>query len=55
VLGVFWGQLASFAPASPGGEPNGVVADGPLRMWALVAAPAIGGLLSALLVFSIRA
>jgi CIC family chloride channel protein len=51
VLGAFWGHLVGFAPPSPGGEPNGVVAEGPLRMWALVAAPAIGGLLSALLVF----
>jgi CIC family chloride channel protein len=52
VLGVFFEHLVSFAPGSPGGEPNGVTAAGPLRMWGLVLAPAIGGLLSALLVFT---
>jgi chloride channel protein, CIC family len=51
MLGVFWGHLVSFAPAAPGGEPNGVTAAGPLRMWGLIAAPALGGLLSALLVY----
>ena len=51
VLSVFWGELVSFAPAAPGGEPNGVVATGSLRLWAVVVAPALGGLLSALLVY----
>jgi chloride channel protein, CIC family len=51
VLGIAWGELIGFAPPSPGGEPNGVVASGPLREWGLIAAPAIGGLLSALVVF----
>jgi CIC family chloride channel protein len=51
VLGVAWGHIIGFAPAAPGGEPNDVAAVGPLRIWGLVLAPAIGGLLSALLVF----
>ena len=51
VLAVFWGHIVSFAPSGPGGEPVEVTEHGNLRIWGLVAAPAIGGLLSALLVY----
>jgi CIC family chloride channel protein len=51
VLDLFWGSLVSFAPATAGGEPSAIAAAGPMRLWALVAAPALGGLLSALLVY----
>ena len=51
LMGVFWPLIVSYAPPSPGGESNGVVASGHLRIWGLVVAPAVGGLLSALLVY----
>ncbi len=51
VLGLAWGELVSLAPRAPGGEPNGVVATGPMRPWGLVVAPLLGGLASALVVF----
>ncbi len=51
VLLLFFQHIVSFAPASPGGEPLTVPVDGPIRLWGLVLAPALGGLLSALLVY----
>jgi CIC family chloride channel protein len=51
VLAVSWGSLIDFAPAAPGGEPNHVSASGQIRIWGLIIAPAVGGLLSALLVY----
>ena len=51
VLAAFWPTIVSFAPPSPGGEPGPLVAHEPIRVWGLVAAPAIGGLLSGLLVY----
>ena len=50
-LELFWSTIVSFMPPSAGGEPVSAVADGPIRVWGLVVAPAIGGLLSALLVY----
>jgi chloride channel protein, CIC family len=51
VLALFWGHIVSLAPGAPGGEPVEVTTHGELRLWGLVAAPAIGGLLSAFLVY----
>jgi len=51
VLALFWSNIVSFAPPGPGGEPTIAVAQGPLRVWGLILVPALGGLLSALLVF----
>src|SRR5574338_167660 len=43
VLALFWGQIVSFAPAGPGGEPVHITTPGSLRIWGLIVAPAIGG------------
>jgi CIC family chloride channel protein len=51
VMSVFWPRLVSFVPPSPGGEPSSLVAHGPIRVWGLVVAPMIGGVLSAVLVY----
>lgn len=51
VLAAFWPTIVSFAPPGAGGEPVSITAPGPLRVWGLVVAPAIGGLLSGFLVY----
>ncbi|MCA9679895.1 MAG: chloride channel protein [Kofleriaceae bacterium] len=51
VLELFWGLFIGHAPATAGGEPSEITVHGDLRTWALILAPAIGGLLSALLVY----
>jgi CIC family chloride channel protein len=51
VLGVAWPTLVSFAPPGAGGEPTGFTVDGEIRVWGLVVAPMLGGVLSALLVY----
>jgi CIC family chloride channel protein len=51
VFGFFWGTIVSFAPPPPGGEKTLVIVHGALRTWGVVVAPAVGGLLSALLVY----
>jgi CIC family chloride channel protein len=51
MLVVFWSTIVSFAPASPGGEPLSFDAGGPLRVWGLIVAPALGGLLSGFVVY----
>jgi CIC family chloride channel protein len=51
VLGVVWPTLVSFAPPGAGGEPVGFTVDGEIRVWGLVVAPMLGGVLSALLVY----
>ena len=51
VLAVFWPTLVHFVPPPPGGEPSRLVADGNVRIWGLIVTPAIGGFLSALLVY----
>src|SRR5262249_24796734 len=51
VLAAFWPTIVSFAPPSAGGEPVPLVAHGPLRVWGLIVAPAVGGVLSGLLVY----
>ena len=47
----FWGHMVGYAPAGPGGEKEAVVVYGSFHPWALVLVPALGGLLSALLVY----
>ena len=51
VLAAFWPTIVSFVPPSAGGEPVSIVAHGPIRAWGLIVAPAVGGLLSGLLVY----
>lgn len=51
VLAVFWPMIVSFAPPSAGGEPVSIVAPGPIRLWGLIVAPAVGGLLSGFIVY----
>lgn len=51
VLAVLWPTIVSFAPPSAGGEPVSIVAHGPIRVWGLIVAPAVGGLLSGLIVY----
>jgi CIC family chloride channel protein len=51
VLAVFWPTIVSFAPPSAGGEPVSIVTSGPIRVWGLIVAPAVGGLLSGLIVY----
>jgi CIC family chloride channel protein len=51
MLAAFWPTIVSFAPPSAGGEPVSIAAHGPIRVWGLIVAPAVGGLLSGLLVY----
>ena len=53
VIGWFWGGIVGYAPPTPGGEPGHVVAHGSFHAWALVVAPAIGGVASGLLVYAL--
>ena len=47
----FWGDLISMVPGEAGGEPAEVHLSGGPRLWALILAPALGGAISALLVY----
>jgi CIC family chloride channel protein len=48
----FWGMIVGYLPAGAGGEPSGLAPmAGPPSIAGLIVAPAIGGLLSAFLVF----
>ncbi|MGE5184123.1 MAG: chloride channel protein [Acidobacteriota bacterium] len=51
VISVTWPSLIGVVPLTPGGEPSPLVARDSLQLWGLVLAPAIGGLLSAFLVY----
>ena len=51
VLALFWPTLVGFVPAAASGEPNTVAASGPIQLWGLIVAPALGGLASAFLVY----
>ncbi len=52
VLAVTWGEVIGILPRAPQGEPEAfaIHARGSLTLWALVAMPALGGLLSGLIV-----
>jgi CIC family chloride channel protein len=52
MIGWFWGAIVGYAPATAGGEPSSLIVHGPLRPWALIAAPVIGAIASALLVYT---
>ena len=51
VIGFAWPTIISFVPGTPGGEPNDLVASGPLMPIGLIVAPMVGGFLSAFLVY----
>ena len=50
-ISVFWPALIGIVPGTPGGEPSDLSGGETARVWALVLAPALGGLFSALLVY----
>ena len=51
IQAIFWPLLVGYAPQSAGGEPSTLTAHGGIHLWALIVAPALGGLGSALLVY----
>lgn len=53
VISWFWGGIVGYAPPTPGGEPSELVVHGGFHVWALLLAPAVGGIASGLLVYAL--